>query len=76
MKEVSFPLFIDQDIGISGQYTDCLTEARQDDDVDTDEEVYDTAIKACSRDFNQTQNALDCKPPNQFLKNCDIKKRV
>ena len=49
---------------------------RQDDDVDTDEEVYDTAIKACSRDFNETRDMLERYTPRQFLNNYDLKKRV
>lgn len=63
-------------MGFAAAHANCLTEMRQDDDVDTDEEVYDTAIKACSRDFNETRDMLDRYPPKQFLNNYDLKKRV
>ena len=56
--------------------TACLTEVQRDDDVDTDEEVYDTALKACSRDFNETRRRMEMYPAKQLVKNFEIKKRV
>ena len=73
---MSFKLFNDKDIGFSSQHEKNLTECRQDDDVDTDEDVYDVALKACSRDFNSTRDLMEERPLNQMLNNFDLKKRV
>lgn len=44
--------------------------------MDTDEEVYDVAIKACSRDFNEARLKLESLSLNTFVNNCEIKQRV
>ena len=68
-------MFIDTEIGFSPQESACLQEHRQDDDVDTDEEVFDQALKACSRDFNEVRAKLDRQPVNQLVNNVGIQKR-
>lgn len=67
-KEVGF--------GDDRRFSDYITEMQKDDDVDTDEEVYDMAIKACSRDFNEARRKLENLSLNTFVNNCEIKKRV
>ena len=47
-----------------------------DDDVDTDEEIYDNAIKAISRDFNFARSEQDSKPLGQVVNNLQIHRRV
>ena len=48
-----FPLFSDYEIGLGHTWiTDRQIEARIDDDVDTDDDVMDSANRACARDFN------------------------
>lgn len=63
INEQKFPLYNDEQVGFrssnSHSYSACLTEVERDDDVDTDEEVYDTALKACSRDFNDTRRKME-----------------
>jgi len=44
--------------------------------VDTDEDVYDHALKACSRDFNEARHKLQSYPKNTFINNFGIRKRV
>ena len=44
IKEERFPLYKDREVGFrqnEQMMTACLTEVQRDDDVDTDEEVYD-----------------------------------
>ena len=51
-----FILLHDKQVGFEeAQFPECLIEMKQDDDVDTDEEIFDNALKACSRDFNDTR---------------------
>ena len=47
-----------------------------DDDVDTDEEIFDSALKGCSRDFTYARNEVDSKPLNQIVNNQSIIRRV
>lgn len=69
------PIFFDTDVGFKPEDSDCLIPHRQDDDVDTDEEVYDAALKACSRDFTDARTKLDRQPAKQLINNFEIEKR-
>ena len=72
-----FILLHDKQVGFEeAQFPECLIEMKQDDDVDTDEEIFDNALKACSRDFNDTRLKLETLSLNTFINNCDIKNRV
>ena len=53
-----------------------LVKVRQDDDVSTDEEIMDSALKACSRDYNETRQMIANIPPKQLINNFDFSKRV
>ena len=53
-----------------------LVKVRQDDDVSTDEEIMDSALKACSRDYNDTRQMIANIPPKQLINNFDFSKRV
>ena len=53
-----------------------LVKVRQDDDVSTDEEIMDSALKACSRDYNDTRQMIASIPPKQLINNFDFSKRV
>lgn len=70
-------MYDDRDIGFTQeQHSSCLTEIQQDDDVDTDEEVYEHALKACSRDFSEARHKLDSYRTDQFINNTGIRERV
>ena len=72
-----FILLHDKQVGFEeAQFPECLIEMKQDDDVDTDEEIFDNALKACSRDFNDTRLKLETLSLNTFINHCDIKNRV
>lgn len=77
-EQREFLLMQDKEIGFGSdrRFEDYITEMQKDDDVDTDEEVYDTALKACSRDFNEARLKLESLSLNTFVNNCEIKKRV
>ena len=54
--ETDFRLFNDSDIGLDKKnFMDRLMEIKMDDDVDTDEDIYENAMRACSKDFNDTR---------------------
>lgn len=59
-----FRLFRDNDVGFREQDANCLTEIRQDDDVETDEEIFDNALRKCSLDCNEARSKLDRSPIN------------
>jgi len=76
-EQEEFILLHDKQVGFEkAQFPECLIEMKQDDDVDTDEEIFDNALKACSRDFNDTRLKLETLSLNTFINNCDIKNRV
>ena len=47
-----------------------------DDDVETDDEIYDNAMKMCSRDFINARNKVESLPLSQIVNNWDIDRRV
>ena len=64
-------------MGLSQEWVqDNLVKVRQDDDVSTDEEVLDSALKACSRDYNETRQMIASIPQKQLINNFDVGKRV
>lgn len=69
-------IFFDRDVGFKPQDALCLQDHSQDDDVDTDEDIFETALRACSRDFNDARTKLDRHPPYQLVNNFEIRKRV
>ena len=73
--KIGHPMFIDTEVGWRPAESNCLQEHRQDDDVDTDEEIFDQALKACSRDFNDVRRKLDRQPVSQLINNFEIQKR-
>lgn len=56
--------------------TEYVLEVRGDDDVDTDEEIYDNARKACSRDFLDAREKVENNPLNLFVNNWEVERRV
>lgn len=70
--KVNHPIFIDTDVGFEPSDSECLIEHDQDDDVDTDDEVKQTALQACSRDFNNARTLLDRTPVNHLINNFEI----
>ena len=53
-KEEEFRLYDDKDVGLDEQWiSDLQIEARMDDDVDTDEEIYNNAQNAIRNDFKE-----------------------
>jgi hypothetical protein len=73
-EQVEFVLLEDKQLGFEeAQFPECLIKVDKDDDVETDEEVFDNALKACSRDFNDTRHKLETLSLNTFVKNFDIK---
>ena len=78
LEEIKFPLYHDRDIGFEReQDQSCIKEVQLDDDVDTDEDVYDSALKQCSRDFNEARHKMNNYPAiKSYLNNSGIKKRV
>jgi hypothetical protein len=73
---VDFKLFSDKDVGLEDWMTEFQIEARGDDDVETDEEIMDNAIKAVSRDFLDARHKVDTMPLNQFVNNTEMPRRV
>ena len=55
LEEFIFPLFHDREVGFIQQDHQSIKTVQLDDDVDTDEDVYDFALKQCSRDFNDAR---------------------
>ena len=76
-EQEEFIVLHEKQVGFEeAQFPECLIEMKQDDDVDTDEEIFDNALIACSRDFNDTRLKLETLPLISFINNCDIKTRV
>ena len=62
---MKFPLFKDCEIGMkSSSVQESLMDLKKDDDVDTDEEIYDRALKGCSQDFNDARLYMEKSPMN------------
>ena len=71
---VDFPLYSDQDVGFGcSLIQDRLQDTGVDDDVDTDEETYDLALKECSANFLQTKQYL---PQSQIARTKSIVNNV
>ena len=72
-----FKLFMDSEIGLDSEMlTQLQIETRMDDDVETDDEIYDNARKACSRDFLDARNKVETSAIEQIVNNCEIERRV
>ena len=72
-----FPLFYDEEVGLSACWISaCQIEARIDDDVDTDEEIMESALKTCDKDFQYANFKLNLLGWNNVTNNCDISHRV
>ena len=44
--------------------------------METDEEVYNNALRACSKDYLQTLNMVNKHPLNTFVNNVELRHRV
>ena len=76
-SKTRFPLFSDNEIGFkSTTVQESLVKLISDDDVDTDEEIYDRALKACSMDFNSTRKLAEKFPVKQIVNNAYLSQRV
>ena len=74
-----FPVYKDDFIGLGESWvSDCQIEARMDDDVDTDEEIFNNASDACYGDYKEALNELKrCKFNwESIVANCYISRRV
>ena len=80
---IEFPLYHDSEIGLFDEaFTSLQIDSMMDEDVDTDEDAMNNAIKCCSRDFISTKHYL--LPENLFrtqmikqnVKNCGVIDRV
>merc|ERR1712228_926827 len=74
-----FPLYYDSDVGLADKWiSDLQIEARMDDDVDTDDEIYRNAQNAIRNDCKETQSDLRKYKYNwsMFVNNCEIQSRV
>jgi hypothetical protein len=73
------PLYADKDVGLAEKWvSDLQIEARRDDDVDTDDEVYDHARDAVRNDFKAAchENRKANYDWSKFVNNCGIEQRV
>lgn len=76
----TFPCYQDSQVVVGSDrqqmMEDNLIPVKQDDDVDTDEDIYEAALKQCSYDFSQTRDLVEKEKMNLILNNYDIKRRV
>ena len=76
-KVEEFPLFTDKEIGLGeGWVTDLAIEAREDDDVQTDDEVYDNCMNSIKRELKRAETRVKKTGFNKLVNNINIKKRV
>ncbi len=83
-QQVTFPVFSDAQVGLTAcaSYERFAADAKKDEDVASDEDVLDLAIKCCSHNFLQTKRYLPLDPLQRhqsiryFVKNCSIAQRV
>ena len=58
--KVKFAVYGDCEVGFTQEsHSSVLNDITQDDDVDTDEEVYKSAIGQCSVDYKHTRDTLE-----------------
>ena len=82
-QPVSFPVYSDAQVGLAEcTFHEHFEETERDEDVDSNEEVLDLAIKGCSRAFLETKRYLPLDSAMRLLsiktnvKNCYIAQRV
>ena len=57
-KEYKFPLFKDVDIGINQYWQNHLVESNEDEDIDTDEEVLESAVSCTLSELEEALNEV------------------